>query len=340
MTDDKTPRGDMLAEMVNRFLGWKLPEDFSPDCGISFKRRFNEHTAHPMKNEPIGTNLLDAIQTKAMLEHVAGPALTELQGALDSINEILIKHQGLLHDARRENAALRTQLEEARAEKDGLWSANLDMTAAIGHLSAEFGHPALEGDDPLPMLVVKYALDRLAAKDAEAEELRTSLQAALQQAEDNEQDAKTLNELGHALGRCYCTDSGCYTVEPHYLMERARELVAKEHLEWDYHAVCVERDALQARVNELAEAKDRLEEDRRLADVALANANGQIMDQNNEYRALQARVERLEGALKGSKRKPMTSARRLGTCQTSPAPLSTEGSSELFPKWKQLKIAQ
>lgn len=57
-------------EMVNRFLAWKLPENFCPDAGISFKPTFNEHTAYPMRHEPIGTNLFDADQTRAMLEHV------------------------------------------------------------------------------------------------------------------------------------------------------------------------------------------------------------------------------------------------------------------------------
>lgn len=57
-------------EMVNRFLGWKLPADFKPDAGISFKAEFNENTPWPMRHEPTGTNLLDAIQTRAMLEYV------------------------------------------------------------------------------------------------------------------------------------------------------------------------------------------------------------------------------------------------------------------------------
>ena len=59
-----------IDEAVNRFLGWKLPENFAPDAGISFKKMFNEHTAHPMRHEPTGTNLLDAVQAKAMLEYV------------------------------------------------------------------------------------------------------------------------------------------------------------------------------------------------------------------------------------------------------------------------------
>lgn len=40
-----------VKHMVDRFLGWRLPDDFSPDAGISFKAEFNEHTPHRMKHE-------------------------------------------------------------------------------------------------------------------------------------------------------------------------------------------------------------------------------------------------------------------------------------------------
>ena len=61
-----------IKYMVDRFLCWKLPRDtFNPDCGISFdKRPFNTHTAHPMKYEPSGTNLLNAQQADAMVRHM------------------------------------------------------------------------------------------------------------------------------------------------------------------------------------------------------------------------------------------------------------------------------
>lgn len=49
--------------MVDRFLGWKLPKDFAPDGGISFKES---------AWWPVGTNLLTADQAKEMLQHVAG----------------------------------------------------------------------------------------------------------------------------------------------------------------------------------------------------------------------------------------------------------------------------
>lgn len=57
--------------MVDRFLGWKLPEDFSPDAGISFKptKPYDEPGWWP-----VGTNLLHAGQAKEMLQHVVGGA--------------------------------------------------------------------------------------------------------------------------------------------------------------------------------------------------------------------------------------------------------------------------
>lgn len=57
MTDEQ------IKHMVNRFLGWRLPENFSPDGGISFKVSWN---AFP----PIGTNLLDAAQAEVMVRYM------------------------------------------------------------------------------------------------------------------------------------------------------------------------------------------------------------------------------------------------------------------------------
>lgn len=65
MTDDQ------IKHMVNRFLGWQLPEDFHPDAGISFKREHSEHAPWgPVKHQPSGTNLLNASQAEAMIRHL------------------------------------------------------------------------------------------------------------------------------------------------------------------------------------------------------------------------------------------------------------------------------
>lgn len=54
-----------IKTLVDRFLSWKLPETFYPDCFISFDRE----RAKQNGSWPIGTNLLTAEQAKAMFEH-------------------------------------------------------------------------------------------------------------------------------------------------------------------------------------------------------------------------------------------------------------------------------
>lgn len=61
---------EQIKHLVNRFLNYRLPDDFNPDGGVSFKRTFNDHTAHPMRHEPTGTNLLNATQAEAMVRHM------------------------------------------------------------------------------------------------------------------------------------------------------------------------------------------------------------------------------------------------------------------------------
>jgi hypothetical protein len=69
MTDEQ------IKHMVNRFLGWRLPENFQPDAGISFQPLYNvEYNAvrgnPPARREPIGTNLFDATQAEAMVRYM------------------------------------------------------------------------------------------------------------------------------------------------------------------------------------------------------------------------------------------------------------------------------
>jgi hypothetical protein len=51
--------------MVDAFLGWKLPTDFSPDAGISFDSEYEKKWGMPT-----GTNLLHAGQARQMVEHI------------------------------------------------------------------------------------------------------------------------------------------------------------------------------------------------------------------------------------------------------------------------------
>jgi hypothetical protein len=62
---------EQIKHMVNRFLCWRLPETFNPDCGIHFDadaaKKLNPRNA---RYEPTGTNLFDAAQTDAMVRHI------------------------------------------------------------------------------------------------------------------------------------------------------------------------------------------------------------------------------------------------------------------------------
>lgn len=62
----------MIDKMVDRFLGWKLPQDFGPDCGISFTPF---HPNGTTRFEPVGTNLFTADQARSMVKHMMADAL-------------------------------------------------------------------------------------------------------------------------------------------------------------------------------------------------------------------------------------------------------------------------
>ena len=66
---------DQIKQMVERFLMWKLPPDFSPDAGISFQPEYNvewnrSQGKPPSRHEPVGTNLLNAVQADTMVRHM------------------------------------------------------------------------------------------------------------------------------------------------------------------------------------------------------------------------------------------------------------------------------
>lgn len=78
---------DLIDKMVDRFLQWKLPEDFSPDAGISFKRNFNEHLTPPMRHEPTGTNLLNAKQAEDMVRYITEAQTAEITRLREQLAE-------------------------------------------------------------------------------------------------------------------------------------------------------------------------------------------------------------------------------------------------------------
>ena len=60
---------EQIKHMVDRFLAWKLPENFQPDAGISFKPQYGSYQG-TLKHEPVGTNLFTATQAEQMIRHM------------------------------------------------------------------------------------------------------------------------------------------------------------------------------------------------------------------------------------------------------------------------------
>lgn len=70
---------DQIKYMVDRFLGWRLPQNFSPDAGISYKR---PNYAPSVDATPSGTNLFDATQADAMVRYMIEGLQQPLRAAL------------------------------------------------------------------------------------------------------------------------------------------------------------------------------------------------------------------------------------------------------------------
>ncbi len=62
---------EQIKYMVNRFLGWKLPQDFKPDGGIHFNKDEPKQW-HPRNTpyEPSGTNLFHVGQAEEMVRYM------------------------------------------------------------------------------------------------------------------------------------------------------------------------------------------------------------------------------------------------------------------------------
>lgn len=88
-----------IDEMVNRFLAWKLPADFSPDGGVSFSTFYEPDSPH----WPTGTNLLTAQQAKGMFTHaLAGDS--EMDRVTTNLNAAIATMRAACDDAERRAA--------------------------------------------------------------------------------------------------------------------------------------------------------------------------------------------------------------------------------------------
>ena len=59
-----------IKYMANRFLTWRLPDNFRPDGGVTFTAIGNAGSPFEYRNRPFGTNLLDAMQAEEMVRYM------------------------------------------------------------------------------------------------------------------------------------------------------------------------------------------------------------------------------------------------------------------------------
>jgi len=121
-----------IDAMVDRFLCWRLPDDFAPDAGISFKPITNPAWTHDYW--PTGTNLLHAGQARAMFEHclAATPAAPGGMDAPHALNTTGVVH----HEAEsvsHSTPASTPQEDDEYTEQDALQSLMLWLSVGGAH---------------------------------------------------------------------------------------------------------------------------------------------------------------------------------------------------------------
>lgn len=88
-TSKETTMNDaQITHMLDRFLAWRLPKDFRPDNGISYKR---PNYSPDVDATPTGTNLFDAEQARTMIRHMvegmSAPPIPEREKVLEALKE-------------------------------------------------------------------------------------------------------------------------------------------------------------------------------------------------------------------------------------------------------------
>jgi len=129
-------RSAQIKYMVNRFLAWRLPENFNPDGGISFKQMRNENTPYPAKNEPVGTNLLDMTQAEEMIRYLVDgmPALAAPQPDRTQAESLPVTNL----DEESYSALVRDAIRWRKQHMDGPWPLMLGEDAWLDELDETF----------------------------------------------------------------------------------------------------------------------------------------------------------------------------------------------------------
>jgi hypothetical protein len=114
-----------IKHMVDRFLGWRLPENFAPDGGVSY----TPPSYAAQVGMPTGTNLFSATEAEAMVRHM-------VEGLPDAS-----VHHVVLTD--RQMKLARQAIEVPFADDDHpAFDDNRDEALAeVGRLAEAFGIP-------------------------------------------------------------------------------------------------------------------------------------------------------------------------------------------------------
>jgi hypothetical protein len=158
-----------IDDLVNRFLSWRLPDDFAPDCGISFEPVAYKGNGKPLPvlGWPVGTNLLTAAQARAMLEHVlaernkADP-VTRLHNLCDALEE---EKESSPYSAEAWDLQQDAYAEKCRELKDAVAYADQLKADAMRYRALRHRLAAAEivGGNGYPVFVLPLFLDRYAA---------------------------------------------------------------------------------------------------------------------------------------------------------------------------------
>ena len=116
-------REAIIKRMVDRFLEWELPAEFSPDCGITYTAKDDFYGNPPTR--PVGTNLFTAEQAAKMLESIAQDEIDFLLHRIALLAEsehaksLLLAREGRLHkECIEERDSLRAKCAELEAENE------------------------------------------------------------------------------------------------------------------------------------------------------------------------------------------------------------------------------
>lgn len=167
-----------LDQMVDRFLGWTLPKNFSPDGGISFTppAELYPDMKDPDVHWPVGTNLLNAQEAEEMLRFVLGEE--EVDGDSSETENVefkLCKLQRLVDHLTKENARQSEEIRELKQtqfrwfnnEECWIWqgdgSDHLESLACPVVISPKDLQALIGKEKPTPDSVGEYILllDRL-----------------------------------------------------------------------------------------------------------------------------------------------------------------------------------